>query len=113
MTDPGMTPALDREVPGIGRVLRTPDDCFEGIVDYPWEPHYAQLSNGLHMAYIDAGPADAILLGHLLLTATAVARQLGHPEARIVINDGATAGQSVFHLHVHVLAGRALHWPPG
>ena len=61
----------------------------------------------------DAGPADAILLGHLLLTATAVARQLGHPEARIVINNGAAAGQSVFHLHVHVLAGRELRWPPG
>ena len=67
MTDPGMMPALDREVPGIGRVLRTPDDCFEGIVDYPWEPHYVQLSSGLHMAYIDVGPADAtetILLLH-------------------------------------------------
>ena len=60
-----------------------------------------------------ATPADAALLGHLLLTASAVAQELGHPEARIVINNGASAGQSVFHLHVHVLAGRPLAWPPG
>lgn len=61
----------------------------------------------------DAGPADAALLGHLLLTAAAVARQLGHPEHRVVVNNGAAAGQTVFHLHVHVLAGRSLQWPPG
>ena len=61
----------------------------------------------------DAVAADAALLGHLMLTGAALARQLGHPEARLVINNGAAAGQTVFHLHVHVLAGRALHWPPG
>lgn len=61
----------------------------------------------------DATADDAPLLGHLLLTASAVAKQLGQPQARIVINDGAAAGQSVFHLHVHVLAGRSLAWPPG
>lgn len=61
----------------------------------------------------DAGPGDAALLGHLLLTASDVARQLGHPEHRVVVNNGAAAGQTVFHLHVHVLAGRSLQWPPG
>ena len=61
----------------------------------------------------EAATSDAALLGHLLLTATAVAEQLGHPEARVVINNGVAAGQSVFHLHVHVLAGRPLSWPPG
>lgn len=61
----------------------------------------------------DAGAGDATLVGHLLLTAAAVARQLGHPEHRVVINNGAAAGQTVFHLHVHVLAGRSLQWPPG
>jgi histidine triad (HIT) family protein len=61
----------------------------------------------------DATPADAQLLGHLLLTASALAQKLGHPDARIVINNGANAGQTVFHLHVHVLAGRTLAWPPG
>ena len=61
----------------------------------------------------DATVGDAAVLGHLLLTAAALAKRAGHPEARIVINNGAAAGQTVFHLHVHVLAGRPLAWPPG
>jgi histidine triad (HIT) family protein len=61
----------------------------------------------------DAAPADEALLGHLLLVGRNLAAQLGYPEARYVINHGAAAGQSVFHLHVHVLAGRSLAWPPG
>lgn len=63
----------------------------------------------------DAAPGDAELLGHLLVTAAKVARDLGVADggSRIVINDGAGAGQTVFHLHVHVLAGRPLTWPPG
>jgi len=62
----------------------------------------------------DAQPDDAALLGHLLLTANAIARQLGVGDAfRLVVNNGADAGQSVFHLHLHILAGRAFKWPPG
>ena len=62
----------------------------------------------------DAGPDDQALLGHLLLAAGKIARQLGVADAfRLVVNNGAEAGQSVFHLHVHILAGRKLRWPPG
>lgn len=61
----------------------------------------------------EAVPGDEALLGHLLRTGRAIAARLGHADARFVINDGAGAGQSVFHLHLHVLAGRALAWPPG
>lgn len=62
----------------------------------------------------DAEEEDEALLGHLLRVANQVAREQGHGEAyRVVINNGADAGQSVFHLHVHVLAGRILTWPPG
>lgn len=61
----------------------------------------------------DATSADASLLGHLLVTAKDLAAKHGHPDARIVVNNGAAAGQSVFHLHVHVLAGRPMAWPPG
>jgi histidine triad (HIT) family protein len=61
-----------------------------------------------------ATAADQALLGHLLLAAGKVARQLGAGDTfRLVVNNGAEAGQSVFHLHLHILAGRKLHWPPG
>lgn len=57
---------------------------------------------------------DQALLGHLMLAATRVARSLGVEDAfRVVVNNGAQAGQSVFHLHLHILAGRKLRWPPG
>lgn len=63
---------------------------------------------------IDAAPEDEALLGHLVLAANNVARQLGVGDAfRLVINSGAEAGQSVFHLHLHILGGRHMTWPPG
>lgn len=56
----------------------------------------------------DAQPEDEALLGHLLLVAARVARQLGVGDAfRLVINNGRGAGQTVFHLHMHILGGRA------
>ncbi len=57
---------------------------------------------------------DAPLLGHLLKVASQVAAQEGYAEAfRLVINNGAAAGQTVFHLHLHLLGGRDFMWPPG
>jgi len=55
------------------------------------------------------------LLGHLLAVASTVAKQegLGETGFRITINDGADGCQSVFHLHLHVMGGRKLGWPPG
>jgi len=62
----------------------------------------------------DTGPDDQALLGHLFLKATEIAQQQGCGEAfRLVVNNGEAAGQSVFHLHVHILGGRAFGWPPG
>ena len=57
---------------------------------------------------VDAQPDDQALLGHLLLAAGKVAQQLGVADAfRLIINNGSGAGQTVFHLHLHILAGRA------
>ena len=61
----------------------------------------------------EADSSDEALLGHLLLVAAKVAQQEGLTDWRTVINTGAGAGQTVFHLHVHVVGGRPLSWPPG
>ncbi|MFO7629388.1 MAG: histidine triad nucleotide-binding protein [Prochlorococcaceae cyanobacterium] len=61
----------------------------------------------------EASAEDQALLGHLLLVAARVARQEGLSDWRTVINTGADAGQTVFHLHLHVIGGRSLAWPPG
>ncbi len=61
----------------------------------------------------EAADDDQALLGHLLLVAAKVAKLEGLEHWRTVINTGAEAGQTVFHLHVHVIGGRPLAWPPG
>ena len=62
----------------------------------------------------DANIEDQALLGHLMLRAGKIAEQLNLDNTfRIIINNGAGAGQSVFHLHLHLMSGRPLSWPPG
>jgi histidine triad (HIT) family protein len=63
----------------------------------------------------EAELADGPLLGRLLLTAKQIAADLGLTESgyRIVINNGHNGGETVPHLHVHLLGGRLMHWPPG
>ena len=62
----------------------------------------------------DASNEDQEILGHLMLVAGKIADQLGLDETfRLVVNKGAKAGQSVFRLHLHLISGRPLNWPPG
>lgn len=62
-----------------------------------------------------AGEDDAPLLGHMMLAAGSIVRSLGIDKSgfRLVINNGPDAGEAVPHLHMHILAGRKLEWPPG
>jgi histidine triad (HIT) family protein len=64
---------------------------------------------------LDAEEDHAELLGHLMLVAAKVAREQGLEEDgfRLVANNGAGVGQTVFHLHLHIIGGRSLSWPPG
>ena len=62
----------------------------------------------------EAVEMDQKLLGHLLLKAGDIARNEGlSDDFRLVVNNGASAGQTVFHLHIHLMAGRTFDWPPG
>ncbi len=62
----------------------------------------------------DAESQDHALMGHLLLVVKRVAEQAGLTNGyRTVINTGADGGQTVYHLHIHILGGRQMHWPPG
>lgn len=75
------------------------------ILVIPKEP-VAQLS--------DADSKDHALLGHLLLTVKRVAEQQGLTNGyRVVINTGVDGGQTVYHMHLHLLGGRSMNWPPG
>lgn len=69
-----------------------------------------------HITRLDeAKPENATIIGQVMLGAGAVAKQLGLSQEgfRVVLNNGEHAGQSVFHIHAHVLGGRPLSWPPG
>lgn len=61
----------------------------------------------------DVTDQDRELIGHLVRVASKVMNQLGHTDYRVNINCGPGAQQVVFHLHIHVLAGRPFTWPPG
>ena len=63
----------------------------------------------------EAGEGDEALVGHLLLTAAKIAKEKGFAESgfRVVMNNGGDGGETVPHMHLHLLGGRALAWPPG
>ena len=92
------------------------DDLCIAIKDkFPAAPHhYLVIPRKAIPRLCDSEPEDQALLGHLTQVAVKVAEQQGIGDAfRMVINNGAEAGQSVFHLHLHVIGGRGLNWPPG
>jgi histidine triad (HIT) family protein len=82
----------------------------------PQAPTHVLIVPKKHIASLsEISPDDQSLLGHLTLVAPKLADQLGIADSgyRTVINTGAGAGQSVWHIHIHLLGGRALSWPPG
>jgi len=82
----------------------------------PQAPLHVLVIPKRHIATLnDLGQADAPLLGRMLLAAKRIATDEGVAEAgyRTLINCNAEAGQTVFHIHLHLLGGRPMHWPPG
>ena len=93
------------------------DDKCVGFFDInPQAPTHALFIPRRHVDTLnDLTPEDSELVGHLVLSASAFARENGLADAgyRLVMNCNKDAGQTVFHIHAHRLAGRALAWPPG
>jgi histidine triad (HIT) family protein len=91
------------------------DDSCVVIRDInPQAPMHVLVIPRDHMESLDeASQKEENLLGHLLRVGARIANEQEHESYRTVINTGAGAGQSVFHLHVHVLGGRGMNWPPG
>ena len=80
----------------------------------PQAPTHVLVIPRAHHETVEAlAAADPAILAEVVGVARAVAEAEGLPAFRLVFNSGAEAGQSVFHVHGHVLGGRALHWPPG
>lgn len=82
----------------------------------PVAPTHVLVIPKKHIAAIhDLTPEDAVTVGNVFVAARKVADQLGLTAAgyRLVINDGDAAGQTVHHIHVHVIGGRQMTWPPG
>jgi len=105
---------IDREIPA--KFIHEDDLCIAIHDVSPQAPVHVLLIPKKHIARIgEATAADQALLGHLLLTAAAVAKKLGVAESgyRVVLNNGRDGGESVPHLHVHLLGQRPLAWPPG
>ncbi len=104
----------DGQIPAT--VVYRDDHClgFEDI--RPQAPTHVLLVPLKHIETVnDLTVADTDLVGHLYLAAAKVARARGHKESgyRLVVNTKRDAGQTIFHLHLHLLAGRSLAWPPG
>ena len=86
--------------------------AFEDIA--PKAPTHVLIVPRKHIANLDEASAeDAAVIGDVALRAAAIAREHGLGDFRVVVNNGAGAGQSVFHLHFHLLGGRSFSWPPG
>jgi len=103
-----------RQIPST--IVFEDDDCVAFRDVGPQAPVHVLVVPREHIASLDgAAPGHQALLGALLLAVRRVARAEGLAEGgyRTVINTGADGGQTVHHLHVHLLGGRALRWPPG
>lgn len=97
------------------RIVYQDDDVTAFHDRHPRAPTHLLIVPNCHITGADqVEQADAALLGKLFVVARRLAEQEGIADGyRLVVNNGPLAGQSVFHLHMHLLGGRPLGWPPG
>ncbi len=104
----------NRQIPA--EIVHEADDFLAFRDAHPQAPVHVLIIPKRPLARIgEATGDDALLLGRMLTAAPEIARALGVAESgyRLVINNGRDAGESVPHLHIHLLGGRPLAWPPG
>ena len=113
MTETLFTKIIEREIPA--DIIYEDDQCLAFRDINPKAPmHFLVIPKKVIPKLTDAEIGDEPLLGHLLTTAAKLAQDEGYGDAfRTVINNGEAVGQSVFHLHLHILGGRDFMWPPG
>jgi len=113
MSDSIFTKIKNKKIPG--NVIFEDDKCFALEDINPQAPVHILIIPHKEIAKIsDSTPEDKELLGHLLLVSKTIAQKYElENNYRLIINNGAGAGQSVFHIHVHLMGGRSLDWPPG
>ena len=114
MTDCLFCKIVAGEIPA--RLVHEDADLIAFADINPQAPLHALIVPRRHIATLnDLTPADDALVGSMFRAAAALARQHGYADRgyRAVFNCNSEAGQTVFHLHLHVLAGRGLAWPPG
>ena len=114
MTDCLFCKIIDKKIPA--RIVHEDDLslAFEDIS--PQAPVHILVIPKKHMANVLAAEqTDNALMGHLMQVAAKIARDRGISERgfRMVMNTNPEAGQTVYHMHLHMLAGRQMHWPPG
>lgn len=105
---------IDREIPA--KLAYEDEHCIAIHDINPQAPVHVLVIPKQHIVRIaEAKASEQNVLGHLLLSAAAVAKKLGLEQSgfRLVINNGRDGGETVPHLHVHLLGGRPLAWPPG
>jgi histidine triad (HIT) family protein len=104
---------IDREIPA--QIVHEDDACLAFRDINPQAPTHVLIVPKRPLPGLSAAePEDAALLGQLLTVARTLADQLGLSRGyRVVINNGPEGGQTVDHLHIHLLGGRPLKWPPG
>jgi histidine triad (HIT) family protein len=105
---------VSKEVPA--KVLFEDDELLAFFDTRPMAPKHALVIPKKHLTSLDeASAADGVLLGKLMFACQRASRELGIAGSgfRVVVNNGTDGGQTVFHLHFHVLGGRSMAWPPG
>ncbi|TVQ46901.1 MAG: histidine triad nucleotide-binding protein [Gloeocapsa sp. DLM2.Bin57] len=113
MTETIFTKIINREIPA---TIVYEDELAIAFKDInPQAPtHILVIPKKVITKLDEATPTDQALLGHLLLCIPKIAQEQGLSDGyRVVINNGDLGGQTVYHLHIHILGGRQMTWPPG